>query len=174
MAEVKIGQAMVEKRDLQTKPGSLHLLIILWIILIGCSGNYGRLVRDYEANKIFKSYQILPGNRYYYIGPEGRPDAIMGIHPDYTLETTQWTEINLTEGKLKKLIDWINFHHRNNTRYYPDGFLILDHSGRQVGIWYSIWDWTAVLVEADKRVKIFPPAMEEPFGNGDRGKRMKF
>ena len=87
-------------------------------------------MRDHEANEIFKSYQILRDHRYYFSGPEGRPDAIMGIYPDYTLETTQWTEIDLTEDKLKKLIDWINLHHRNNTRYYPDGFLILDHDGR--------------------------------------------
>jgi len=58
------------------------------------------LVRDHEANDIFKSYQILPDHRYYYSGAEGRPDAIMGIHPDYTLETTQWTEIDLTERSL--------------------------------------------------------------------------
>ena len=171
---MKIGQEMVERDGLQVKPGSAPILIVLLIIVIGCAENYGRLVRDAEANKIFKSYQILPGHRYYYSGPEGRPDAIMGIHPDYTLETTQWTEMALTEEKLKKLIDWINFHHRSNTRHYPDGFLILDHDGRQVGIWYSIWDWTAVMMEADNRVKIFPPTIEDSFGNGGDRKRMRF
>ena len=171
---MKTGQEMVEKDGLRIKPGSAPILIVLLIILFGCAGNYGRLVRDAEVNKIFKSYQILPGHRYYFSGPDGRPDAIMGIHPNYTLETTQWTEMDLTEEKLKKLIDWINFHHRDNTRHYPDGFLIQDHDGRRVGIWYSIWDWTAVMVEADKRVKIFPPGMEEPFGNGDDRRRMRF
>jgi hypothetical protein len=165
---------MAQKDCAKIKHGSPHILIVLVLILIGCAEDYGRLVRDHEVNEIFKSYQILRDHRYYFSGPEGRPDAIMGIHPDYTLETTQWTEIDLTEGKLKKLIDWINFHHRNNSRNYPDGFLILDHNGRQVGIWYSIWDWTAVLVEADKRVWIFPPAMEEPFGDGGGQKRTKF
>lgn len=169
-----MGQEMVEKRGLKIKPGGASILILLLILIIGCAGNYGRLVRDAETNKIFKSYQILPGHRYYYSGPEGRPDAIMGIHPEYTLETTQWMEMDITEARLKKLVDWINFHQRNNTRYYPDGFLILGQDGRQVGIWYSIWDWTAVLVGADKRVKVFPPAVEDSFGNGGDRKRMRF
>jgi hypothetical protein len=170
---VKLGQEMVEKGCIQSKAGSSHTLIVLLIILIGCAGNYGSLVRDYKANKIFKSYQILPGHRYYYSGPEGRPDAIMGIHPDYTLETTQWTEIDLTEDRLKKLIVWINFHHRNNTRYYPDGFLILDHDGRQVGIWYSIWDWTTVIVEENKRITVYPPLKDDRFDYGDERERMQ-
>ncbi|MHC4071750.1 MAG: hypothetical protein ACYTGS_06930, partial [Planctomycetota bacterium] len=46
--------------------------------------------------------------------------------------------------------------------------------GRQVGIWYSIWDWTTVIVDENKRVLIFPPAMEELFGNGGGRKRTKF
>jgi hypothetical protein len=29
----------------------------------------------------------------------------MGIRGDYTLETTQWSEIDLTAEKLQKLID---------------------------------------------------------------------
>ncbi|MHC4103784.1 MAG: hypothetical protein ACYSR9_02500, partial [Planctomycetota bacterium] len=169
----KIGIEIPGKDCIQIKPGGPNIIIALLIILIGCAGNYGRLVRDYEANKIFKSYQILPGYRYYYIGPEGRPDAIMGIHPDYALETTQWTETDLIEDKLKKLVDWINFHNSNNTRYYPDGFLILDHDGRQVGIWYSIWDWTTVIVEENKRIMVYPPLKDHRFGNGDERERMQ-
>jgi hypothetical protein len=112
-------------------------------------------------------------SKYYFTGPEGRPDAIMGIYRDYTLETTQWTEIDLTEEQLKKLIDWINFHHRDNTRYYPDGFLILDHDGRQVGIWYSIWDWTTVIVEENRRIMVYPPLKDHRFGNGDEREIMQ-
>jgi hypothetical protein len=96
----------------------------------------------------------------------------MGIHPDYTLETTQWTEIDLTEGQLKKLINWINFHHRGGTRYYPYGFLILDLNDKPVGIWYSIWDWTTVIVEGDNRIVVYPP-FNDRFGNGDGRERMQ-
>jgi hypothetical protein len=168
---MQLGQVMAEKNCVPIRFGSTSILIVL-LIISSCSGNYGRLLRNQQINEIFKTYRVLPDHRYYFSGPEGRPDAIMGIQRDYTLETTQWTEIDLTEKQLKKLIDWINFHHHSRTRYYPYGYAILDHNGNQVGIWYSIWDWTTVRVEADKRVKIFPPAIKDRFGNGDEPRRM--
>ena len=163
---------MVEKDYVKIKPESSRMLIVLLIIFIGCAGNSGRLSRDDEANKLFNSYQILPDHRYYYSGPDGRPDSIMGIQRDYTLETSMWTEFDLSDGTLKKGINWINFHHQTNARRYPYGFDIIGPDGKRIGIWYSIWDWTTVLVEADKRVKIFPPAMEEAFSLGDEPQQM--
>ena len=65
------------------------------IVLAGCAEYYGRLQRSEEVDKIFITYRVLPDHNYYYIGPDGRPDAIMGIQSDYTLETTQWTQLPL-------------------------------------------------------------------------------
>lgn len=140
----------------------------------GCAGNYGRLVLNQEINAVFNTYRVFADHRYYFSGPEGRPDAIMGIDRDYTLETSMWTPFDPCDGTLKKGVDSINFHHSTRSRRYPYGFDILGPDGKRIGIWYSIWDWTTVLVEADKRVMIFPPAKKEPYGNGDEPQRMKF
>lgn len=166
------GQELAEKNCAQVKYGAIPLVMAL-LITLGCAGNYGRLMRDQEINEIFNTYRILPNYRYYFTGPEGRPDVVMGIHRDYTLESTQWIEVDLTDEQLKKLIDWINFHHRSRTRNYPDGFLILDHASNQFGIWYSIWDWTTVIVKDDKRVEIYAPLKDDRFGDGDQRDRMK-
>ena len=143
-------------------------------VLVGCAENYGRLQRSEEIDKIFKTYRVLPDHNYYYVGPEGRPDAIMGIHSDYTLETTQWTQFDPFDDTFKTGVDSINFHHSTRVRNYPYGFLILDPESKQVGIWYSIWDWTTVIMEEDNRIKVFPPAKKDPFGNGDEREKMKF
>ncbi len=143
-------------------------------VLAACSENYGRLQRSEEVDRIFKTYRVLPGHKYYYTGPAGRPDAIMGIHNDYTLETTQWTPFDPADNTLKTGVDSINFHHSTRVRNYPYGFIILDPAGRQVGIWYSIWDWTTVIMEKDNRLKVFPPAQRDPFGNGDQREKIKF
>jgi len=148
-------------------------IVVALLITLGCAGNYGRLVQNQEINKIFNTYRVLSDYRYYFSGPEGRPDAVMGILRDYTLESTQWTEVDLTGEQLKKLIDSINFYHRGRTRNYPYGFLILDHNGNQIGIWYSIWDWTTVIVKEDKRVEIYAPLRDDRFGDGDQRERMK-
>ena len=151
----------------------LPLLVFGLIIGSGCSQNYGRLQRSEKIDKIFKTYQALPDHKYYYAGPGGRPDAIMGIHKDYTLETTQWTTLDPTDDALKKAVDSIDFHNNTRVRNYPYGFIISDPDGRQIGIWYSIWDWTTVIMGEENRVMVFPPAVEDPFGNGELPEKME-
>jgi hypothetical protein len=124
--------------------------------------------------KIFKSYRVLPDHNYFYVGPECRPDAIMELENVYTLETTQWTLFDPSDKTLKTGVDSINFHHSTSVRYYPYGFLILNPEGKKIAIWYSIWDWTTVIMEENHHIKVFPPAVEEPFGNGDGREKMKF
>ena len=157
----------------------ISLLTVLTIFLavgFGCagSGNYGRLQRDEDVDKAFKTYQFPPDHKYYYTGPDGRPDAIMGIKNEYTLETTQWKPIKSSDGTLKKGIDSINFHHSTRVRNYPYGFFILGPEGDRLGIWYSIWDWTTVIVKEDKRLQVFPPVVKDPSGSDEERDRMKF
>lgn len=95
------------------------LFITAMMIIGGCAENHGRLQRSQEVDKLFKSYQVLPDHNYYYVGPEGRPDTIMGIESVYTLETTQWTQFDPSDKTLKKGVDSINFYHSISVRYYP-------------------------------------------------------
>ncbi len=150
------------------------VLIAVWMMSAGCAENYGRLQHDLRVNAIFNRYEVLPDHTYYFSGPEGRPDAIMAILSGYVLETTQWTAFNPGDGTLKKWVDGMNFYHISGIRKRPYGFIILDAEGNQVGIWYSIWDWTAIITHADRRIEIFPPATREPDGNGEERPKMKF
>ncbi len=158
--------------DLLQRIGIGTLCLIIFSATVGCSGKYGRLQRNRDVDQVFKTYRVLPGHRYYYTGPEGRPDAIMGIQNEYTLETTQWTQFKASVETLKKWVDSINFHHSTDVRYYPYGFFILDPAGTRLGIWYSIWNWTTVIVKEDKRIQVFPPAKKDFFENGDERERM--
>ena len=102
-----------------------------------------------------------------------KANTIMGIESVYTLETTQWTQFDPLDKTLITGVDSINFYHSTSVRNYPYGFIILDSEGKQVGIWYSIWDWTTVIMEEDNRLKVFPPARQEQFGYGDERERRK-
>jgi hypothetical protein len=97
----------------------------------------------------------------------------MGIHRDFRLQTTQWTQIDLTSDQLKKWVQWFDSHYGANTTYYPYGFQILDHNGNPVGIWYSIWNHTTVEVKEDNQLVIFPPAKKSihPFDADGRDRR---
>ena len=158
------------------RPQKPLLMILLGSLLFlpGCGGTYGSLQRSDEVNQLFLSYHVLPDHNYFYAGPHGRPDAIMGIHEDYTLLSTQWQPLDPSGDLLRKGVDSINFHNSTRVRNYPYGFMILSPEGRQVGIWYSIWDWTTIVMEKGNRVRVFPPAVEDPAGNGRDLPKMKF
>jgi hypothetical protein len=161
----------------QEKPSSYRWVLTLFfvsiIVLAGCAQNYGRLQRSEKIDKIFKTYQVLSDHKYYYAGPGGRPDAIIGIHKNFTFETTQWTQFDPAGDTLKRGVDSINFHNSTRVRNYPYGFIIFDPEDRQVGVWYSIWDWTTVIMGQDNLITVFPPAVEDPFGNGELPEKME-
>jgi hypothetical protein len=164
------------KRKIETNITSVIILMIVTLSTFnGCASNYGSLRKNGDVNRIFKDYQVLADYNYYYSGPKGRPDAIMGIHRTYTLQTTQWTQIDLTGDQLKKWVQWFDSNYGANTTYYPYGFQILDHNGNSVGIWYSIWNHTTVEVKEGNRLVVFPPPKKpiHPFDTDSRGRKTK-
>ena len=142
------------------------ILLVIIFALSACAGNYGRVQKSGKVDQIFTTYQVLDDHRYYISGPENLPEAILGVHQDYTLETTQWTRVSLTEQQLKEWVDGLDFYFHDFPRYNPYGYVILDPSGRQVGIWYSIWDYTPVIFKGDNVVQIYAPIMADPFDAG--------
>jgi hypothetical protein len=143
------------------------VLFVFIFALSACAGNYGRVQKSSKVDQIFKTYRVLNDHRYYISGRENLPEVILGVHQDYTLETTQWTQVSLTEQQLKEWVDGLDFYFHDLPHHHPYGYAILDPSGKQVGIWYSIWDYTPVIFKGDKVVQIYPPIMPDPFGDGD-------
>jgi hypothetical protein len=130
------------------------ILTTTLILLAGCStANYGNLKRSREVTLAFRSGQVFPDYRYYYRGWGSRPYAIVGIHRNYDLGPSSWKEIDLTATKLN---EWIR---RMELRYgyLPRGFLILDPTGKPVGVWYSSIEWAVVKMEEDNRKIVLSP-----------------
>ena len=142
------------------------VLFVLILALSSCAGNYGRIQKDAKVDQLFKNYQVLDDYKYYFSGPDTRPEVILGVRRDYTLETTQWTQVSLTEKQLKEWVDGLYFYFHDLTHNRPYGSVILDPSGKQIGIWYSIWDYTPVIFKGDHIVQIYPPIMPDPLNNG--------
>lgn len=147
-------------------PASGLILFVLIFALSACAGNYGRVQKNDKVDQIFTSYQVLDDYRYYFSGRENLPEAILGVHQDYTLETTQWTQVSLTQEQLKEWVDVLYFYFHDLPHNHPYGSVILDPSGKQMGIWYSIWDYTPVIFKEDKVVQIYPPIMPDPLNDG--------
>jgi hypothetical protein len=133
------------------------LMSIFFIILtMSCVGtNYSGLRMSGEVNNLFESYQVLDDYNYYFSGPDARPNAILGVHKDYTLRSNLWKPVELTPDQLKLWINMMTDHRGTALRTYGSRVVALD--GKDIGIWYSPWSETAVRMEDDGHVIINPP-----------------
>jgi hypothetical protein len=130
------------------------IYLSFYFCLYACTTqNYGNLKPSSEITKIFENHQVLSDHLYYYSGLQGVPDAIIAIHPDYSLRARTWQQINLTAFRLKT---WV---YRMSTVQVitPQGAWILDPDGNRIGIWFSGQRHTAVRLEQNNRVVISPP-----------------
>jgi hypothetical protein len=132
----------------------------LLIVLQACSAERanlsGRINSSQEVTWLFETYTVLPDHNYYYSGPDGKPDAIIGIDKQYILDTKLWKPVDLTPEQLKK---WMNFI-LDSIGFVPIkifGAHILNPSGQRVGVWYSPWAPSTVIMGTDNHISVYPP-----------------
>jgi hypothetical protein len=136
--------------------------ILMSSLLAGCAanqqarGNFGTLKPSREVDQIFQKHQVLPEYKYYISGSVTKPQAIIGIDRNYTLDTRLWQAAeNLTSEQLKKWVDQMLLF---RPQLYTFGAYILGPNGERVGIWYSSYNHTTVAVHADNRIEVVPPS----------------
>ena len=130
------------------------ICLSLFFFLSSCATqNIGKLQPSADITKIFEDHQILSDYIYYYSGLQGVPDAIIGIHSDYSLRTDQWQQADLNSLTLKK---WM-FRMQTVQLLRPQGAWILDPDGNRVGIWFAAMRQTSVRLQQNNRVVIVPP-----------------
>ena len=134
-------------------PAAVKCLSLFFFLSSCATQNIGKLQPNADITNIFEDHQILPDHIYYYSGLQGVPDAIIGIHSDYSLRTDQWQQTDLTSLTLEK---WI-FRMQAVQLMRPQGAWILDPDGNRVGIWFSTLRQTPVRLQQNNRVVIVPP-----------------
>ena len=131
------------------------ICLSLYFSLYACTTpNYGNLQPSSEITKIFENNQVLADHLYYYSGLQGVPDAIIGIHPNYSLRSRNWQRVDFTALTLKT---WV-FRMTAVPLTKPQGAWILDPDGNRIGIWFASQRHTAVRLEQNNRVVVVPPA----------------
>ncbi len=117
------------------------------------SFKYGKLKRDSEVNRTFKTYKILPDHKYYTSGLAKIPYAIIGIQNNYELRPGLWKEIDITRPLLRSWVSQMD----NIYGYPPYGSVILDNNGKRIGVWYSSKQWTTVIIEENNEIAVLAP-----------------
>lgn len=118
-----------------------------------------------EVGELFESYQILPNHRYYHIGWDTRPYAIVALKEPYHITSKFWFAFDAESEVLKKRVDALEiFIERGYNRAY--GYYFVDQAGNRIGLWYSsIYIFSASVNQADNSVAI---TMDRPWVTGDR------
>ena len=163
------GKKIMDRKYSKLKKKSLPAAIISFFIIImflgGCSlSNYGQLKSNAEVTQAFQNYQILPNLKYYYRGSYSSPIAIVGIKENYELNSKLWVPIDPNSKNFKVLIEKVSLQGAGNT-VNPWGFNILDHSGRDVGVWYSAVRAAAVEIDPNGRIVNLSPVRTVAIGD---------
>jgi hypothetical protein len=146
------------------KYGKALFCILLLPAIISCTAtttaltkNWGKIIPSDQAKNSFETYSISPDINYYISGSDVYPFAILGLNKDYTLDSTLWKKVELTQAKLRELVADMRSKALNFGQT-PFGFAVLDDRRSQIGIWYSILSApTSVQMKEDKKVMIFTP-----------------
>lgn len=133
------------------------LLVLVASLLQGCAGQYGRLQRDTDVTRMFLSSSVPETYRYYADGRSGMPYAIIGIDPNIRFVPYYWASVEPnTEAFARK----VQFIWRPNGRtHHPQGqgAYIVAPDGDRIGIWYSMYAHTTIVVHGDGRVEVYSP-----------------
>ncbi len=140
----------VKKHPLFTRALLSAMIIIL---AMGCAQKYGSLQQSAEVHQVFQKLEVMPDYVYYFQGLESQPFAIAGIHQRYELNARLWQQFDPAAPALEDFIDRLIIRHGHE----PQGFIILDHNGEKLGIWYSSFHWATVQTGSDNQIIVLSP-----------------
>jgi len=142
------------------------LFFIAMTTFLGCLANYGRNMLSDEVNNVFESFQVLPDHTYYYSGSDASPDAIIGIHKRYELDSADvWTKVDLANKQLKYWVETMAMASLKGYPAFPDGYYILDPDEKPIGVYYTPWDPGPVRMEGENRVTVYLPSVKDERGD---------
>ena len=154
------------KRNSKTSEGLKRLLLSAAVglgligLLCACAttgAGYGKLRSSHEITELFDKAQVLPDHIYYFSGLQGVPDAIIGIHPNYSLRAKLWKQVDFSPTTLQKWTYRMSYVHLVT----PQGAWILSPKGDQLGIWFSAQKQTSVRLDSQNRLVVAPPPPPE-------------
>lgn len=146
----------MQKSKARLTPVGIALFVFVYMILTlsaAMAFEYGKLQRDRETTRIFQTYKVVPGHKYYTAGQGNIPYAIIGIHKDYTLRQGLWKQVNISTQLLRSWVDQMHTIYG----FQPYGSKIVDNKGKQLGIWFSSKQWTTVVLEENNVIAVFTP-----------------
>lgn len=121
----------------------LSFLSLLSLIIINCvtgcanMTGFGKFVPDNRARVAFETFEISPVYRYYITGSDTYPVAILALDKSYSMGNDLWKEVELTPAGIKIMVTDMQLKLLERSGQTWSGFLVIDQTGRQIGILYA-------------------------------------
>lgn len=146
------------------KKVKVFILCVILFLTLGCSWtfhkNYGGIVPDKSASDAFDNYRINTDYNYFISGSSVNPNAMIGLHKKYTLDSTLWKRFEPTPQTFREIIMNMNTKALEIKRSLH-GFSIIDEKGNKIGEWHSILSVrTVVKMNESGKVSIATPDLD--------------
>ena len=156
------NNTFLSKKMFRRPRGNGVIVVVVSVMLAACSTGSTFFQRSNDVASLFEKGQVMEDHRYYAGGPASKPNAIVAIDRNYTLDSPHWTEIAVTPETLRRIV--LQIGHVDGAEYkerqlMSNGARMIAPDGTQVGIWYSVYDYSQVRIMEGNRVYLsFPPA----------------
>ncbi|MEJ2155515.1 MAG: hypothetical protein P8X96_09285 [Desulfobacteraceae bacterium] len=144
---------------------AMGLFLLSILIVGGCATGATYFQQSNDIAAQFEKGRILDGYRYYLGGPVAKPNAIVALKDGYHLESEYWRLYAATPDALKKMVERISQVdgvEAKQQQMISNGARIMDGGGGQIGIWYSVYDYSQVRLLDAKRVYLSSPPARLP------------
>jgi hypothetical protein len=144
----------------------LFLTLGLSGIFPACADIHFRFQESRDVTLQFENGDLMSDYRYYAGGPSLKPNAILALSKDYQLQSEHWFEITVVSESLKLLVErvgQVDGAEYKERQLMPNGARILGPDGRQIGTWYSVYDYSQIrFLEGNRLYITYPPSRLPP------------
>ena len=143
--KMKCVEDSMNKKNIAKSEWCFVLLVApILLLLVACSGNYGKLLYSKEIGQNFRNFEMHGDYKYYFRGRAARPTAIVGIDPEFDFSSEFWTAVE--PEQFKTMVGRLTV----NDYGIVNGAYIISPDGRKVGVWYSWINLVAIKFDSDQ------------------------
>lgn len=127
------------------------------VILAGCVGGHAYIQQSRQVTKWFEDVALPDTYRYYVSGSPYRPDAMIGVLPEFAPPAGgPWAPAPQGD-QLRQTLRGMQFFDEKGLYQEVFGAELILAGGRRAGIWYSARGRGTVHLDRDGRLFVWPP-----------------
>jgi len=138
--------------------GGLGIGLLAAVLIVGCSGDFGRIRWDADVTQAFENSQVPLDLNFYYYGVGMQTYAIVGLDPKWELNSSMWRKLEADTEKFKVVKSRI-WYNDLTLPHEPQGAVILDPDGAKAGVYFSSLPFVSIKFKPENRIMVMLDTM---------------